>query len=329
MSQKFTVMAGVFALVSTLNGAHAQDKAGGLDDVYPSKPVRVIVPFEIGGSTDVLGRMAAQMLSDQLGQRFIVENLSGAGGVIGAAQVAKAAPNGYTLLIGTPGSITVNPHIQRNVPYHPLKDFAPIALIGDTPAAVFVPAGSPINSLKELIALAKAKPDSLSFGSAGVGSFFHLTGELFNERAGVSIRHIPYRGMAPAMVDLYAGRTDVMFGSVQGYLANRGKVKAFAVGAPKRSVLAPDVPTADELGLPGFYTGTWNGLLAPARTPVAIIDKLNAAIRRGLQEPSTMKRFSDLGMESQPFTPQAFAKYIEAEFIETGKLVQKAQIKPE
>lgn len=317
------------ALVALVAGAKAQDKSATPDDNYPSRPVRVIVPFEIGGSTDVLGRLAAQILSDQIGQRFIVENVSGAGGVIGAAQVAKAAPNGYTLLIGTPGSITVNPHIQRNVPYHPIKDFQPIALIGDTPAAVFVPTASPLNSLKDLISAAKAKPDSLSFGSAGVGSFFHLAGELFNERAGVSIRHIPYRGMAPALVDLFAGRTDVMFGSVQGYLANRGKVKAFAVGAPKRSVLAPEVPTADELGLSGFYTGTWNGLLAPARTPTAIIDKLNATIRRGLQEPAMAKRFADMGMESQPFTPQAFAKYIEAEFVDTGKLVQKAQIKPE
>ncbi len=323
MSNILIAVAGALAFMGVLTGAHAQE------DAYPSKPVRVIVPFEIGGSTDVLGRIAAQILSDQIGQRFIVENISGAGGVIGAAQVAKAAPNGYTLLIGTPGSITVNPHIQRNVPYHPLKDFLPVALIGDTPAAVFVPSGSSFNSLQQLIAAAKAKPDSLTFGSAGVGSFFHLAGELFNERAGVSIRHIPYRGMAPAMVDLLAGRTDVMFGSVQGYLATRGKVKAFAVGAPRRSALAPEVPTADELGLAGFYYGTWNGLLAPARTPVAILDKLNAAVRRGMQEPAMVKRFADLGMESQPLTPQAFGKFIEAEFTETGKLVRKAQIKPD
>ena len=328
MSRNMIAVASAFALMVALGAAHAQDKAVGSDDAYLAKPVRVVVPFEAGGSTDVLGRLAAQILTDQLGQRFIVENIGGAGGSIGAAQVAKAAPNGYTLLVGTPGSITINPHIQA-VSYNPLRDFQPIAMIGDTPAAVFVVNSSPITSLQQLISQAKAKPDALTFGSAGVGSFFHLAGELFKECAGVNIRHVPYRGMAPALVDLLAGRTDVMFGSVQGYLANRGKVKALAVGSPRRSSLAPEVPTADELGVPGFYTGSWTGLLAPARTPAAIIDKLNAAMTKGIQEPAMVKRFADLGMESQALTPQGFGMFVAKEFAETGKLVQKAQIKPE
>ncbi|OFZ97852.1 MAG: hypothetical protein A3H35_06750 [Betaproteobacteria bacterium RIFCSPLOWO2_02_FULL_62_17] len=329
MSRNLTAVAGVFALMGALGSAHAQDKVPGSDDAYLTKPVRVVVPFEAGGSTDILGRLAAQILTEQLGQRFIVENVGGAGGAIGAAQVAKAAPNGYTLLVGSPGSITVNPHIKANLSYDPLRDFEPVALIGDTPAAVFVANGSPITSLQQLISQAKAKPDTLTFGSAGVGSFFHLAGELFKESAGVDIRHVPYRGMAPALVDLLAGRTDVMFGSVQGYLANRGKVKALAVGSPRRSSLAPEVPTADELGLRGFYTGSWTGLLAPARTPAAIIDKLNAAMNKGIQEPAMVKRFADLGMESQALTAQAFGKFIATEFAETGKLVRKAQIKSE
>ena len=315
--------------MSALGTASAQDKSGAPDVAYPARPVTLVVPFAPGGSTDVLARLAAQFLGAELGQSFIVENVSGAGGIIGAAQVAKAQPNGYTLLVGTPGSIAINPHIQPNVPYNPVRDFEAVALIGATPAAVFVVSSSPITKLQELIAQAKAKPGLLTFGSAGVGSFFHLTGELFNQSAGVDIRHVPYRGMAPALVDLLAGRTDVMFGSVQGYLANRGKVKALAVGSPRRSSLAPEVPTADELGLRGFYTGSWTGLLAPARTPAAIIDKLNAAMNKGIQEPAMVKRFADLGMESQALTPQAFGKFMAAEFAETGKLVRKAQIKPE
>ena len=316
-------------MLSALGTAGAQDKTAGSDAAYPVRPVTFVVPFAAGGSTDVLARLAAQFLSVDLGQSFIVENLAGAGGVIGAAQVAKAQPNGYTLLVGTPGSIAINPHIQPNVAYNPVRDFEPVALIGATPAAVFVLSSSPITSLQQLITQAKAKPGHLTFGSAGVGSFFHLTGELFNQSAGVNIRHVPYRGMAPAMVDLLAGRTDVMFADVQSYLANRGKVRALAVGAPRRSTLAPEVPTADELGLGGFHTGSWTGLLAPARTPAAIVNKLNAAMRKGIQEPAMVQRFKELGMESQLLTPQAFAKFVATEIAETGKLVRKAQIKPE
>jgi tripartite-type tricarboxylate transporter receptor subunit TctC len=329
MSRKWIALAGGFALISALGTAHAQDKPGGSDVAYPTKPVTLVVPFAPGGSTDVLARLAAQFLSVDLGQSFIVENVSGAGGIIGAARVAKAQPDGYTLLVGSPGSIAINPHIQPNVPYNPVRDFEPVALIGATPAAVFVENSSPITSLQQLIVQAKAKPGQLTYGSAGVGSFFHLTGELFNESAGVNIRHVPYRGMAPAMVDFLAGRTDVMFADVQSYLAARGKVRALAVGSPRRSSLAPEVPTADELGLTGFHTGSWTGVLAPARTPAAIVNRLNAAMRKGIQQPAIVQRFKDLGMESQLLTPEAFGKFLATEIAETGKLVQKARIKPE
>lgn len=305
--------------------AYAQDK----DVAYPLRTVTLVVPFAPGGSTDVLARLAAQFVGADLGQSFIVENVTGAGGIIGAAQVAKAQPNGYTLLIGTPGSISINPHIQPNVPYNPVKDFEPIALIGSTPAAVFVANESPITSLQQLIAQSKAKPGSLAFGSAGVGSYFHLTGELFKECAGVDIRHVPYRGMAPAMVDLMAGRTDVMFADVQSYLSVRSKVRGLAVGAQRRSSLAPEVPTSDELGLRGFHTGSWTGMFAPARTPSAIVNRLNASVRKGIQDPAIVQRFTDLGMESQLLNAEAFGKFVTTEIAETGKLVKKAQIKPE
>ncbi len=316
-----------FALIGVPGAAHAQQK--GAELAYPTRTVTLVVPFSAGGSTDVLGRLAAQLLGAELGQNFVVENVAGAGGIIGAAQVAKAQPNGYTLLVGTPGSIAINPHIQPNVPYNPVKDFEPVALIGATPAAVFVMNNSSITTLQELIAQAKAKPGALTFGSAGVGSYFHLTGELFKECTGVDIRHVPYRGMAPAMVDLMAGRLDVMFADVQSYLSARGKVRVLAVGAPKRSSLAPEIPTSDELGLVGFHTGSWTGLLAPARTPAAIVNKLNAAMRKGLQDPAVVQRFTDLGMEWQQLTPEAFAKFVATTITETGKLVKKAQIKAE
>jgi tripartite-type tricarboxylate transporter receptor subunit TctC len=309
-------------LMSASGAAHAQD-------TYPSRPVKVVVPFAAGGSTDVLGRLAAQILSEQLGQRFFVENVNGAGGALGAAQVAKAAPDGYTLLIGTPGSMTVNPHIQANIAYDTLRDFAPISLIGNTPGVALVPTSSPIMDLRQLIAAAKAKPGALTFGSAGVGSFFHLAAELFKYRAGVDMTHVPYRGVSQAVVDLYAGRIDVMFGSVQSYLSASGKLRALAVAAPKRSSLAGEIPTAAEAGLAGYQTGSWTGVLAPARLPGAVLAALNAALRKGLQDPAMVKHFADIGLEPAGNSPQEFAQFIAAEFADIGKLVELAQMKPQ
>jgi tripartite-type tricarboxylate transporter receptor subunit TctC len=287
----------------------------------------MIVPFAAGGSTDVLGRLAAQILSDQLGQRFFVENVNGAGGSIGAAQVAKSAPDGYTLLIGTPGSMTVNPHIQPNIAYDTLRDFQPISLIGDTPGVALVPTESAIGNLRQLIAAAKAKPGALTFGSAGVGSFFHLAAELFKWRAGVDMTHVPYRGVSQAVVDLYAGRIDVMFGSIQSYLGSSGKLRALAVAAPKRATLAPAIPTAEEAGLAGFHTGSWTGVLAPARLPPAVTAALNAALVKGLADPAMVKHLADIGIEPAANSPEAFARFIAAEHAEIGKLVELAQMK--
>jgi len=327
-SRKLIAVAAGLVLISALGTAHSQEKSSDSDIGYPVRHVTLVVPFDAGGSTDTLARLAAQALSGELGQSFIVENVSGAGGVIGAAQVAKAQPDGYRLLVGTPGSIAINPQIH-DVSYNPASDFEAIALIGITPAAVLVASDSPITDVQQMIAQAKAKPGVLMFGSAGVGSYYHLNGELFNKCAGVDIRHVPYRGMAPAMLDLLAGRIDVMFADVQTYLANRTKIRALAVGSPQRSNLAPDLPTAAELGLSCFHSESWTGLFAPAHTPAAIVNKLNAALTKDMQEPATAQRLTDLGMELEVLTPQAFAKFVATEIAETGKLVQEAHIKLE
>jgi tripartite-type tricarboxylate transporter receptor subunit TctC len=298
---------------------------------YPTRTVKIVVPFAAGGSTDVLARLVGQMLSDRFGQQFIVENVGGAGGTIGAAQVARAAPDGYTVMGATPGPITINPAIQARTPYDPLKDFAPIALVGYSPVVVVVKKDSPVKTLKELITLAKTKPDGIVYGSAGHGSFAHLSAELFKSRAGINMTHVAYRGTAPAVTDLVGGRLDVMFEnypSVQGFIS-AGELRAIAIGAAHRPTFLPDVPTASEEGVPGYESSSWFGLLAPAGTPRPVIDMLNQAIAKGLREPALTERLSVLGVEPVGDTPDDFAQYLAAKVDEMRKLVKENDIKIE
>jgi tripartite-type tricarboxylate transporter receptor subunit TctC len=315
------------ACMLALFGALVTSVAFG-DDGYPSRPVRIVVPFLPAGSTDTLGRLAAHSLTERFGQQFVVENVPGAGGVIGATQVARAQPDGYTLLVGTPGSITINPHLQPNLSYAPLHDFRPVALLGDTAGVVIVRKDSPIKTLAELIALAKQKPGALTFGSAGVGSFTHLGGELFERTYGVTLTHVPYRGSGQSVVDFLAGRLDVIFGSVQGYLGMGDRVRALGLAAAERSRLAPDIPTADELGLPGYRSSSWTGLFAPAATPAAVVATLNATVVAALHDEAMIKRYAALGVDPATRSPEEFAKFIAAEYAEMGAVLKHAGLTP-
>jgi tripartite-type tricarboxylate transporter receptor subunit TctC len=318
-----------FAALAFLVAAPSAERAALGDDPYPSRPVRVVVPFLPAGSTDTLGRLAAHALSEHFGQQFVVENVAGAGGTIGATQVGRANPDGYTLLVGTPGSITINPHLQRNLPYDPLHDFRPVAILGDTAGVVIVRKDSPIKTLGQLIALAKARPGALTFGSAGVGSFTHLGGELFEHTYGVVLTHVPYRGSGQSVVDFLAGRLDVIFGSVQGYLGMGDRVKALGLAAAERSRLAPDIPTVDELGLPGYRSSSWTGLFAPAATPRAVVATLNEAIVTALHSDAMVKRYADLGVDPATRSPEEFAGFLTAEFGQMGTVLKAAGLEPQ
>jgi len=319
---------GIAALAATVSlvsvgVAHAQDGA------YPSRPVRFIVPFAAGGGTDTLSRIFGQVLSEQLKGTVVVENVGGAGGSIGTGQGAKAVPDGYTILSATP-SIAINPHIQKNVPYNVLRDFAPVVQITTSPAVLIVNKDMPVKSVGDLIALARAKPGAISYGSAGIGSFNFLAAELFKAMAGVDITHIPYRGTGPALIDLLAGRIQVQFENAPAVLGQirSGELKAIAVGTRKSSAVLPGLP-AIAATVPGYESSSWLGILAPIATPRPVIDRLNAAINKALDDPAIRKRLADLGVERVGGTPEEFAAYLRAKVEETDKVANAAGLKPE
>ena len=319
MVRKLVIAA--LAAIVCLAAARAQD--------YPSRPIRLIVPFAAGGGTDTISRIFGQVLTEQLKGTVVVENVGGAGGSIGTGQAAKAAPDGYTLLSATP-SITINPHIQKNVPYNVLRDFAPVVQITTSPAVLIVNKDLPVKSVRDLIELARAKPGAISYGSAGIGSFAFLGAELFKAMAGVNLTHIPYRGTGPALIDLLAGRIQVQFENAPAVLGQirGGELKAIALGTTKSSAILPGLPTIAET-VPGYESSSWLGLLAPAATPRPIIERLNAAINKGLDDPAIRKRLSDLGVERVGGTPEAFGAYLKAKVEETDKVAKAAGLKPE
>jgi tripartite-type tricarboxylate transporter receptor subunit TctC len=305
----------------SLGAVQAQD--------YPSRPIRLIVPFAAGGGTDTLSRIFGQVLQEQLPGTVVVENIGGAGGTIGTGQAAKAAPDGYTLLSATP-SITINPHIQKNVPYNVLRDFAPVVQITTSPVVLVVNKDFPVGSVRDLIALARAKPGSISYGSAGIGSFTFLATELFKSLAGVDLTHIPYRGTGPALIDLIAGRIQVQFENAPAVLGQirSGELKAVAVGTANSSAILPDLPTIAAT-VPGYESSSWLGMLAPAATPRPVIDRLNAAINKGLEDPTIRKRLAELGVERVGGTPEAFGTYLRAKVEETDRIAKAAGLKAE
>jgi tripartite-type tricarboxylate transporter receptor subunit TctC len=301
-----------------------------LAQAWPAKPVRIVVPFAPGGSTDALARLLAQRLSVIWGQTVVVENRAGAGGNVGADVVAKAPADGYTLLMAS-GSITINPHLYKNMPFDTKKDLVPISNVANGPMLVVVPDGSPVKNLKDLIAAAKAKPGALNFGSAGVGSQVHMASENFADAAGIDVTHVPYKGEALAFTDLIGSQTQFMVGnfSAASALLGNGRLRALAVTGKQRQPQLPDVPTANEAGLPGFESYGWFGLLAPAGTPADIVTKVQRDTASALTETETKARMYVQGMTPIASTPADFAKQMDAELLRWGTVVKNRKLAPQ
>jgi tripartite-type tricarboxylate transporter receptor subunit TctC len=294
---------------------------------YPNRPVRLIVPYPAGGPTDFVGRTVAQKLSQLLGQQVVVDNRPGAGTVIGSELVARAAPDGYNLLFGTGGGTFLAPLMLPKVPYDPQRDFEPVAMLVMSPQVLVVHPSVPANTVSELIALAKAKPGVLNFASVGTGTSPHLGGELFQSLTGTKIVHIPYKGTAPAMTDLISGQVQMMFTSMPTVLAHvkAGKLRLLGTGGTKRSAAIPNVPTIAET-VPGFELVTWYGVFAPARTPDAIVKRLNAEIAKVLADPESRDRMTAQGLEPTPMTPAEVRRYTQEETKRWARLIKAAGI---
>ncbi len=310
-------MTGIFARVACATALSlVAAGAAWAADKYPARPVKIIVPFSAGGATDVLTRIAADELSRRLGQSFVVENQTGAGGLIGAQTVVKAKPDGYTLLAGSPGPITIMPAIKKSpLGFDVEKDVLPITLIADSPGAMVVGKNSRFKSVKEVLDAAKASPGKLTCGSSGIGAFSHLNCELLKSLAGIDVVHVPYRGAAPALVDLVGGQFDFL---IENYpspqkLIDSGDARALAVTSAERFALKPSVPTLVESGVPGHVMSAWIGLMAPAGTPNEIVDLLQTELATALKTPEVQKRLSALGVVAGGQSPKAFAEYLKRE----------------
>ena len=294
---------------------------------YPSRPIRLVVPYPPGGPLDIMARAIGQKLTEAWSQPVVVDNRAGAGGNIGAELVAKSPADGYTLLMGAVATHAINPTLYGKLPYDPVKDFAPVALVAQVPNILVVNPSVPARSVKELIELARARPGYLNFGSGSTGSTGHLAGELFNAMAGVQMVHIPYKGGAPAMADLLAGQVQLMFDNLANALPNvrAGRLRALAVTTLARSPAMPDLPTIAESGLPGFDLTTWFGLMVPAGTPPEIVIKLNAGIARALNAKDMRERLEKMGAEPPADnTPEHFAAFIRAEAAKYAKVVKES-----
>jgi tripartite-type tricarboxylate transporter receptor subunit TctC len=296
---------------------------------YPTRPIRLIVPFPPAGATDILSREVMQRLSQRLGQQIIVENHPGASGTIGCEIVARAAPDGYTLLMATTSTHSIEPLLASKLPYDPVKDFAPVSLVATSANVLVVPVTLPANSAKELIALARAKPGTLNFGSSGTGSIVHLTGEMFRSRAGVDIVHVPYKGTQLVVPDLVNGQISIMFDNIVSAMPNlkSGRVKAIGISSLQRSPLLPEVPPIAESGLPGFEATAWFGVYAPAATPKDIVAKVSRELAAALRTPESRQRMAVLGAEPVGSTPEDMSRIVEAETAKWARVVRDAGIK--
>ena len=297
-------------------------------DDYPSRTVRIIVPFAAGGSTDVVARLLADKLAAELKQNFVIENRGGAGGNIGADAVAHAAPDGYTLLMGTTGVLAINKYLYKDMPFDADRDLAPVSYTSLITNILVVNPQVPARTVAELVKLARDKPNALTFASSGAGSSTHLSGELFKSMAGVDILHVPYKGSSQALVDVIAGQVTMLFDNAPSSMPfiEQGKLRALAVTSSRRLPNLPDVPTIDEAGVKGYESLSWSGIVAPAGTPRRVIDKLNAAIDRILRDPDVKQRFAGLGVEPVGGPPEAFTRQIRSESEKWGKVVRTANI---
>jgi tripartite-type tricarboxylate transporter receptor subunit TctC len=314
-------VAGIIAL--------APGAASAAEPVYPQKSIRLIIPFAPGGSNDIVGRMVGIQLQERLGQPVVIDNRGGAGGVLGTEMVARAAPDGYTLLIVSV-AFAFNPALYK-LSYDSIKSFSPIGMVGSGPNVLVVNPQLPVNSVKELIAYARANPGKLNLASAGVGSFQHLSGELFTRMAKIEMTHVPFKGGGPAMTDVIAGQSQVTIGSLiqmQGHIRS-GRLKPLGVGSLKRNPTLPDVPSINESALPGYEAANWWGLVGPAGLPQAIVTRLNKELNASLASPEVLKRLEAEGAVATPMSPDEFGKVIVNDIARWGKVVREAGIKAE
>jgi len=320
------------ALALTGPALAQQKPPGAAAGDYPSKPIRLIVPSAPGGGTDIVARVMAQGLSEAWGQTVVVDNRGGAGGIAGVTVAAKAsAPDGYTLLLGSNGHLSFAPAVNRQLPYDPQNDLAPVSLVASQPFVVAVHVGLPANSMQELIALAKSRPGTITYGSGGSGTASHLGTELLMLTAGFSMLHVPYKGTGPGMVALMSGELQFLMAGLATVMpqSKSGKVKALAVTGATRSRVAPGVPTVAEAGVPGYEFIVWYGMMVPGGTPRAIITKLNAQVARVLKSPATNERFAAAGLEPISNTPEEFAAQLKREIPQWKKVVKDANIRVE
>ena len=323
-TRPWVAVAAALALSFCQVAAHAQDAA------YPNRPIKMLVGFGAGGGTEIAARIMAQKMSEILGQSIVVENRTGASGMIAAEDEAKSAPDGYVLMMGSQTTYAVAPNLYRKVTLDAAKDFAGVAMTGASPLVLVVNPSFAAHSVKDVIAMAKADPGKINFGTGGLGTTPHMTAELFQYTAGIKMVHVAYRGEAPAINDLLAGQIPLMFANLSAVMGNlkAGTVRALAVTGAHRSPSAPDIPTVAEAALPGFEAETWWGIVAPAGTPQAVLVKLNAAARNALADDDTKKRFADLGMTNGGSSPEELDAYIKSEIAKWSKVIKDAKIQP-
>jgi tripartite-type tricarboxylate transporter receptor subunit TctC len=319
------VLAGALA-GATVPSTHAAEPAR-----YPSRPIRLVVPQSPGGPSDIIARLTAQKLGENLGQIVVADNRAGAAGNVGCEIAARAAPDGYTLLLGPPGCLTINPSLYGKLAFDPQRDFEPITQLESGPQMLVVHPSVPAQSVKELVALVKAKPTAFNFASGGAGTPNHLAGELFRTAAGLQIVHVPYKGTGPALTALVSGQVQMMIASLAPTLPHvkSGKLRGLAVSSRERSRILPDMPTVAESGYPGFEMVSWHSILAPAKTPAPIVARLHGELVKVLGQPEVKERFASMGLDTVGSTPQALAQHIRSETARFAKVIATAGIKPE
>lgn len=319
-SSRRQILAALAALA--LGGGHVTAQA------QAPKPMTMVVPFPAGGTTDILGRIMARQLGLRLGETIVVDNKPGAGGGIGTGLVAKAPADGRTLLLGTIGTHSINPALYKKLPYDPVKDFIPVTLVAMVPNVLVVPANSPLRSVKDVIAQAKAQPGKLSYASAGNGTSIHLSGAMFEQVAQVDMQHVPYRGSAPAVTNLIGGQTAMMFDNLPSAMPHikSGALRALAVTSAGRAASLPELPTIAQAGLPGYEASSWFGLWLPAGTPPAVAAKIGSEARAILADPEVRRQMLEQGAEAAPMTSEQFAAFIAAESAKWGKVVRDAKV---
>jgi tripartite-type tricarboxylate transporter receptor subunit TctC len=326
MAASARLVLGSVLVVASCSGLHAA-----APDNYPNRPIRLLIPFAPGGPSDIIARVFATKLGEALGQQVVMDNRGGAAGTIATELGARGAPDGYTIVQATAGTLAINPALFEKLAYQPARDFRPVSQLTATPYLLVVHPGVAARSVKDLIALARAKPGQVNFASGGIGTTNHLAAELFKHSAGVEIVHVPYKGTGQALTDLMGGQVQLMFMNLLPAMpqVRSGKLRALGVTSAKRSEAAPDVPTIAEAGVPGYETSGWHGWIVPARTPAPIVQRLHKEVARIAQQPDVRQRFSAEGTEVVGNTPDEFAAVIKVETVRWAKVVKSAGIKPE